>query len=780
MDRTDGDALGGIDQAGLAETPQAALLDLDPNISIDFLEKASVLSGKPAPVHVPREQLVLVHNAELEKLGSDSKGPRPVKKISLSLAYPPSTKPVKNLEKTSKLYLKDLLVEMHHEDKILILRSITKHYPGAGTVAIVEDEAGDAEKLAIYNQSEASALSALPKGSVVAVKEPYYQFNGDGDFMICVDHPSDIVLLDDGHPLVPECFREASEGNSEETPATWMGKGDKSFIGGSFPKAVRCYSRALDLTTKGDEAAITNILGKRARIQLSLRCYDDAIADGLASRNGTDNDWKAYLVAAKACYQLQRFEESLRHLKSALKMRPSETVLQRERDRCLARVKEMQEGTFDFRTLSTAVNRRNIHLDAASFVRKTEVWDSAIHGRGLFATCDIAAGELIFCEKAVCLPNEYNVKHNGAALYVKLVEACSTNPSLHREMLQLHSGSYKGGNKKANAGQSQCDDNFQVVDGAPVVDVFLLEAIRRANCFMGPHDSSAAAGPAWSMERDGMARGMWPRAARANHACWPNSSRAFLGDLLLSVAAAPIRAGDEITHVYLPPRALPESRNRQFVSSWGFACGCRLCAAEAQSPASQQARRRDMLEEISALIRKQEEKDNLTRPLTRPLTRLLRAAEKLTRKLEGLHEEEIYGTLPRLALVWPTVWLLTAYHQMRNHAKTLKWAAQVLRNFGFLQAAAAAKGKGDGDGDGDGDGGNWNVFDQEPTGIATFEAAMALRHAREANLALGRSKAAAQCDNAAKLAWRILVGFEPEEEVQTSGWIGDEYKGVGK
>lgn len=128
---------------------------------------------------------------------------------------------------------------MHHEDKILILRSITKHYPGAGTVAIVEDEAGDAEKLAIYNQSEASALSALPKGSVVAVKEPYYQFNGDGDFMICVDHPSDIVLLDDGHPLVPECFREASEGNSEETPATWMGKGDKSFIGGSFPKAVR-------------------------------------------------------------------------------------------------------------------------------------------------------------------------------------------------------------------------------------------------------------------------------------------------------------------------------------------------------------------------------------------------------------------------------------------------------------------------------------------------------------------------------------------------------------
>ncbi|KAK8002932.1 hypothetical protein PG989_002651 [Apiospora arundinis] len=771
MDRTDGEVLGGVEPGGLTEGSQAALLDLDPNISLEYLQKASALSGKPAPVHVPREQLVLVHNAELKKLGHDSKGPRPVKKISLSLAYPPSTKSVVSLE---KLYLEDLLVEVHHEDKVLVLRTITEHYPGAGIVAIVEDERGDAEKLTIYNQSEASTLSSLPVGSVVAIKEPYYQFNGDGDFMICVDHPSDIVLLDDRHPLVPECFRGTSEGGGEETPAAWVGKGDKSFIGRNFPEAVRCYSRALDLMTKCDEVSLVNVLGKRARIHLSMGCYDDSVADALASRDGSKNDWKAYLVAAKACYQLQRYGESLQHLEYGLEKNPSETVLQKERDRCQARVREALEGNFDFCALSTTVNRRNIHLDAASFVRKTEVRDSAIHGRGLFATCDIAAGELIFCEKAMCLPNEYNVKHNGAALYVKLVEACSTNPSLHREILQLHSGTYQG--------SARPHGDVPVVDEAPVVDVFLLEAIRRANCFMGPHNSSTAAGPAWSMERDGMARGMWPRAARANHSCWPNSSRAFLGDLLISVAAAPIRAGDEITHVYLPPRALPESRARQFVSSWGFACRCQLCTAEAKSPASQQARRRDVLEEISTVIRKQEEKDNMKKrgtvangtvatPPPPPPHSALRAVEKLTRKLEELHEEEVYGSLPRLALVWPTMWLLTAYHQLRNHAKTLKWAAQVLRNFGFLQAATATA-KGDTE--------NWNVFDQEPIGIATFEAAKALRHARDANLALGHVDAAKQCDDAAKLAWRILVGFETEKEVQTSDWIGDEYKGVGK
>lgn len=98
MDRTEGAVLADIDPA-MAEGPGAALLDLDPNISLEYLEKASALSGKPAPSHVSREQLVLVHNTELKKLGKNSKGPRPVKKISLSLAYTPSTKSVLDLQK---------------------------------------------------------------------------------------------------------------------------------------------------------------------------------------------------------------------------------------------------------------------------------------------------------------------------------------------------------------------------------------------------------------------------------------------------------------------------------------------------------------------------------------------------------------------------------------------------------------------------------------------------------------------------------------------------------
>lgn len=242
----------------MEEGSQAVLLDLDPNLSLDFLEKAALLSGKPVPNQAPREELVRVHNEALARFVKDQKAPRPVKKVSLSLAYAASTKSIKELEKVrislflprvpggdsdgDQLLLRDMLVEMHHEDKLLVLRTISEPYPGVGAVAIVEDETGDAHKLAIYNQTDASILSAPPEGSILAVKEPYLQFNGGEDFMICVDHPSDILLLDSDNPVVPLAFQTDGTDGEEpdsQTSSAWVGKGDKAFIARNLPEAIR-------------------------------------------------------------------------------------------------------------------------------------------------------------------------------------------------------------------------------------------------------------------------------------------------------------------------------------------------------------------------------------------------------------------------------------------------------------------------------------------------------------------------------------------------------------
>jgi hypothetical protein len=103
-------------------------------------------------------------------------------------------------------------------------------------VSIVEDQFGNAERLAIYNQPDSSILSAVPEGCVVAVKEPYYKKNGsENDFMICVDHPSDVILLRFTDPIIPEPLRL---GPLLKTAEDWKKAGDTAFIEKDFPTAV--------------------------------------------------------------------------------------------------------------------------------------------------------------------------------------------------------------------------------------------------------------------------------------------------------------------------------------------------------------------------------------------------------------------------------------------------------------------------------------------------------------------------------------------------------------
>lgn len=100
----------------------------------------------------------------------------------------------------------------------------------------MEDEYGHVDKLSLYNHSETSILSHLPEGCVLAVKEPYYKFNagGEDDFMICVDHPSDVVLLRYNDPIVPPVLRP----NTTRTTEDWKKAGDQAFLDKRFPTAV--------------------------------------------------------------------------------------------------------------------------------------------------------------------------------------------------------------------------------------------------------------------------------------------------------------------------------------------------------------------------------------------------------------------------------------------------------------------------------------------------------------------------------------------------------------
>ncbi|MBE3043716.1 SET domain-containing protein-lysine N-methyltransferase [Candidatus Bathyarchaeota archaeon] len=486
------------------------------------------------------------------------------------------------------------------------------------------------------------------------------------------------------------------------------------------------YTRALETDKEKVPAFQNDLHSKRAGANLIMRRYDDAISDALEAMTAKDTDWRLYVTAARAAYGLLSFELARTYYEAALERQPGHAKVQKELERALRRIREETEGTYNFRAMARSITPKAIHVDHASYFAKVEVRDSEVHGRGLFATRDIKAGELAYCEKAVCVPNEFNLAHNSAALFANLVRTCHDNPSHHAKVLDLHAGTY------ARSGHEG-----KIVDEVPVVDVFLVESIRRKNCFSGPRISDAMWLKRYSTRKEGMSRGLWLKASYSNHSCTPNTNRAFIGDMLVSTATKDIAAGDEVTHVYAAPRAIYSLRAQQF-KSWAFDCACPLCTAEKVSSEEDQERQRKTLGELSAIFQKK------TATKFQP-DATIRPVEKLTRQLEAAHDEKTYKGLPKLPLVWPSMWLLQAYHSRGGHRKTIKWAHAALRAFGFLEVVRD---------------GHVVLYGEGARGsVTTFEVVKALKFAADAHTALGEDGLARECIEAARVGYKTLSGF---------------------
>ena len=683
--------------------------------------------------------------------------------------------------KRCQIPLSELRVEKHHRGQGIIVRIASPPFVGAGAVSVVEDEFGNADKLAIYNQGDTSILSGVPEGCVVAVKEPYYKFNGaEGDYMICVDHPSDVILLRFTDPIIPEKLRL---GPLLKTAEDWKKAGDTAFLEKDFPTAVFCYTEALEESKDEEgEAFRASIHTKRAGTNLLLGRYDAAKADALASRTGTPADWKAYYNAGRAAYGLCDYKTSRSHLEQSLALKANGSGVRKELDRCLARLREEEHGDYDFRAMYESLNKDNVHLDRGSFLRRTFVATSPHHGRGLFAAEDISAGELLFVEKATLMPNQYEPARASAALYAMMVRQLCDNPSLADTVLQMHPGDYPRSGLEGT-----------IVDGAPVVDIFLVEGIRTKNCFSLPLstlDDTKLANPEGKQ-----AKGLWTHAANMNHSCVANSMRSFLGDMLISRATRNIKKGEELFQQYVPVKSVPDARNAQYTEAWGFACNCALCAGERRSSPALLAKRKDLVAQLEKLLnKKQQPKKGTVIP-----DASIRQIDRLHKQLEDLHEAAIYeppSLLPRLMLIYPCNWLLGAHRGRKNWGKVIRYGLRVLRNFGFAAvplvegdvtatttaaaAAAAATGTGTGTGTGTTAGGEETEKEKEnndalllerwdprgiytasgETSLMTIHVIATLRRLAEAFEMTGGKELAERCREAAGFGYKMVTGFE--------------------
>lgn len=477
-----------------------------------------------------------------------------------------------------------------------------------------------------------------------------------------------------------------------------------------------------------------DLLGKRAGINLVLAKFDAAREDALASVSGSSSDWKAYFTAGRATYGLRDYQASRDFHQQALKLNPNNPSIKRELERCSNRMDEAKFGDFNFKKTFESVNYRNVHVDHATFTTRTYVADSSLQGRGLFAKEPIKAGEIIFCEKAFIMPNQYEPSRASAALYATLVSQLYDNPSQVKQVLNLDGGDY------ARSGLERT-----IVDGVPVTDIFLIEGIRRRNCFSAPLTTREEIKTRPTANGPSQTKGLWTYASCMNHSCVPNTAKSFIGDMLISRAVRDIEAGEELYQNYTSVKAQCGRRQAGF-QGWGFKCSCALCDGEARSTLEAEERRTQLLAQIEQFAKKKPPKSMLAEAT-------IRSMERMAKELEDMHEAEVYDSLPRLMLIYPTMWLLEAYKGRKNHAKVVTSAIRVLRNFGYEIRNDEV--------------GSRSVFGagREMPSVLTIHMVTALRDAAVAYRSMAKNDMAARCKEVAKVAYMLVTGFEDDSTV---------------
>ncbi|KAK5723704.1 hypothetical protein LTR15_005403 [Elasticomyces elasticus] len=635
----------------------------------------------------------------------------------ISYAYPPSIIPTAKLK---PMLIPELRLETHHRGRVLILRTFGLPQRIQAVQNAVENAEGNVERLALYNTDpKHTPEQSLPRGVVIAVREPFYKATMDGGYTIRVDHPSDLVRLPAGHESIPAAF--APRLVELELPAEgFKMSGNAAYAKKDFLGAVDCYSQGLRACSEDDGALRYDLHRNRANANLLLGRFEGALADAEAAiipvPAGGELDeaskklnGKAYYRAGRAAYALRMFAKADGYFQDVERCTAGDEDAKRERVRVASRIREESKGAYEFAAMSKSSSITHNRLDHADFVAAVEIKSAGQRGRGLFATRNIKVGDLILCEKAfgVVLKSEkttetytmMNLNTNRgsmgphATLLFDIVQKLSHNPEQAKLYFDLHDGGYE---PKLTP---------EIVDGVTVVDTFRTAAISEFNRFGCPNvrssDGATQRTPSLSGDEDEDdfhgSIGVWRVASYVNHACSGNAVRAFIGDMMIIRATRDIKAGDEVTMRYTNPKEDGPASRKKTKDSWGFECDCAICMADLAVPPKQLERRRALNKEVekflgsnrltlqsrasAANIRKAEKFHAMNHAKRCPPHRA--STDSQSQDLVATYDPAVYAGKPCLALIGLGQWLCQAHNFESSQRQVIACANRSLANLGY-------------------------------------------------------------------------------------------------
>lgn len=245
---------------------------------------------------------------------------------------------------------------------------------------------------------------------------------------------------------------------------------------------------------------------------------------------------------------------------------------------------------------------------------------AVVHGRGVVATRNIQAGELLFATSPSIQANVDKVKELWKSRFNDdhsterrgLLEACTEEvlvqamlaeasndvvasfmclvgtsssgtldvPSLDVLNVQNGASIHHAGGKERSTPTTR-DDLLRVIrhnafgpDGLQSYDH--VERIWRSECEQGGFGENDDYLPPRLL-------GIYPLAAMLNHSCVANAVRVYAGDIMLVHASSDIAQGQEIVWSYLPPTWSHDQRVQTLQNLHGFVCKCTRCVAEQEA-----------------------------------------------------------------------------------------------------------------------------------------------------------------------------------------------------
>jgi len=216
------------------------------------------------------------------------------------------------------------------------------------------------------------------------------------------------------------------------------------------------------------------------------------------------------------------------------------------------------------------------------FIGPVEVREAPGKGRGLFATRDLAPGELVL----VCAPLLYAASEGEGDIpsteeMAARLETEALGATARAWLAGLHAGDeYASPKPLPPLGAPLAAGG----DAATLTEEEVAREARFAVCALNVYGEEAQDLAASAARGEGASGhlGLWPEFALLNHSCAPNAANWTVGDRMVVRAAAPIPKGGEVLINYLGRGALKPCSERllDLRDGYGFACGCARCNAE--------------------------------------------------------------------------------------------------------------------------------------------------------------------------------------------------------